>query len=97
MLELTGTGLAARDVIAVARDRTEVRLAPAARDAMQASAAVVERLGDRVEPAYGVSTGFGSPADVPTPGGRATNCSARSCARTRPAWASRSSPRSCAR
>src|SRR3954447_17550113 len=67
MLELTGTGLAARDVIAVARDRTEVRLAPAARDAMEASAAVVERLGDRVEPAYGVSTGFGSLANVTIP------------------------------
>src|SRR3954468_19756813 len=67
MVELTGTGLAPADVVAVARDRTEVRLAPQARDAMEASAAIVARLGDRAEPAYGVSTGFGSLANVTIP------------------------------
>src|SRR4051812_34505654 len=67
MLQLTGTGLAAADVVAVARDRAGVELAPAAREAMEASAAVVARLGDRVEPAYGVSTGFGSLANVTIP------------------------------
>src|SRR3954463_5207318 len=67
MVELTGTGLAPADVVAGARDRTEVRLAPAAREAMEASAAVVARLGDRAEPAYGVSTGFGSLANVTIP------------------------------
>ncbi len=34
---------------------------------MEASAAVVERLADREEPAYGVSTGFGSLANVSIP------------------------------
>src|SRR3954470_10936795 len=67
MVELTGTGLAAADVLAVARERAEVTLAPAAREAMEASAAVVARLGDRAEPAYGVSTGFGSLANVTIP------------------------------
>src|SRR3954462_8211776 len=67
MVELTGTGLAPADVVAVARERAEVTLAPAAREAMEASAAVVARLGDRAEPAYGVSTGFGSLANVTVP------------------------------
>ena len=34
---------------------------------MEASAAVVARLADRAEPAYGVSTGFGSLANVTIP------------------------------
>jgi histidine ammonia-lyase len=67
MVELTGTGLAPADVIAVARDRAEVTLAPSAREAMEASAAVVAQLRDRAEPAYGVSTGFGSLANVTIP------------------------------
>src|SRR4051794_20205663 len=67
MVELTGTGLAPADVIAVARDGVEVILAPAAREAMEAGAAVVARLADRAEPAYGVSTGFGSLANVAIP------------------------------
>ena len=37
---------------------------------MAASAAVVERLADAGEPAYGVSTGFGSLATVPIPPAR---------------------------
>src|SRR5215210_198884 len=52
------------DVVAVARDGAEVTLAPEAHRAMEASAAVVARLADREEPAYGVSTGFGSLANV---------------------------------
>ena len=67
MLELTGTGLSPRDVLAVARDGAEVTLAPAARAAMEASAEVVSRLGAQSEPAYGVSTGFGSLANVSIP------------------------------
>src|SRR5919112_3405646 len=67
MVELTGTGLAPADVVGVARERAQVTLAAEARDAMEASAAVVARLGDRADPAYGVSTGFGSLANVTIP------------------------------
>src|SRR4051812_46553431 len=67
MVQLTGTGLTPGDVVAVARAGEEVTLAPEARDAMQASAAVVAQLADRSEPAYGVSTGFGSLANVAIP------------------------------
>jgi histidine ammonia-lyase len=67
VIELTGTGLTGDDVVAVARDGARVTLAPEARRAMEASAAVVERLAGREEPAYGVSTGFGSLANVSIP------------------------------
>jgi histidine ammonia-lyase len=67
VVELTGTGLSPADVIAVARDGAEVSLGPEGREAMEASAAVVSRLGDQAEPAYGVSTGFGSLANVTIP------------------------------
>jgi histidine ammonia-lyase len=67
MVELTGTALTAADVVAVARERAEIGLSDVARAAMEASAAVVARLGDRTEPAYGVSTGFGSLANVTIP------------------------------
>jgi histidine ammonia-lyase len=64
MLQLTGTGLAARDVIAVARDRAPVELASEAAEVMERSAEVVSRLTAHAEPVYGVSTGFGSLANV---------------------------------
>jgi histidine ammonia-lyase len=67
VIELTGTGLTPADVVAVARDDAKVRLSPAAREAMQRSADVVAGLADRAEPAYGVSTGFGSLANVAIP------------------------------
>ena len=67
VIELSGTGLSADDVVAVAREGAQVRLAPRAREAMAASAAVVAGLADRAEPAYGVSTGFGSLANVTIP------------------------------
>jgi histidine ammonia-lyase len=67
VIELTGTGLTGDDVVAVARGDGPVRLGPEARRAMEASAAVVERLAGREEPAYGVSTGFGSLANVSIP------------------------------
>jgi histidine ammonia-lyase len=67
VVELTGTGLSPADVIAVSREGAEVTLAPDARRAMEDSAAVASRLGDRAEPAYGVSTGFGSLANVSIP------------------------------
>jgi histidine ammonia-lyase len=53
-------GIAADDVIAVARGGATVELSAEAREAMAASAATVARLADSDEPVYGVSTGFGS-------------------------------------
>jgi histidine ammonia-lyase len=67
VIELSGTGLSPDDVVAVARDRAKVGLGAEARLAMEASAAVVAGLADRAEPAYGVSTGFGSLANVTIP------------------------------
>ena len=67
MVELSGTGLAPDGVVAVAREHAPVTLSAGAHEAMEASAAVVARLADRAEPAYGVSTGFGSLANVTIP------------------------------
>jgi histidine ammonia-lyase len=67
VVELTGTGLGEADVVAVAREHAEVTLSAAAREAMDASAAVVARLAELPEPVYGVSTGFGSLANVSIP------------------------------
>ena len=63
-------GLAAADVIAVAREGARVALTDEARAAMERSAAVVASLVDAEEPAYGVSTGFGSLANVRIPADR---------------------------
>ena len=69
-VELTVGGLAVADVVAVARHEAPATLGPEARAAMERSARVVEALSDSAEPAYGVSTGFGSLALVPIPGPR---------------------------
>src|SRR4051794_26306295 len=71
-VELSGTSLSSADVLAVARDDARVALTDAARAAMAASAAVVARLAASAEPAYGVSTGFGSLANVVIPEARRT-------------------------
>jgi histidine ammonia-lyase len=70
MIELTGKGLTAADVVAVAREDEQVELATEARDAMARSAAIAEQLASSEEPAYGVSTGFGSLATTPIPAAR---------------------------
>src|SRR5215203_1869342 len=70
MIELGATGLEAEEVVAVARADAEVELAGDARDAMAASAAIVERLASSPEPVYGVSTGFGSLATTTIPAER---------------------------
>ena len=67
MIEVTGTGLTPADVVAVARADEPVVLAATARAAMEASAAVVERLAASSDPVYGVSTGFGSLATTVIP------------------------------
>jgi histidine ammonia-lyase len=65
VVELSGSGLTAADVIAVARDDAPVSLGEEGRRAMEESAAVVARMAASDEPHYGVSTGFGSLATVP--------------------------------
>ncbi len=70
VVELTGTGLAAADVVAVARDGARVRLGDRARALMQVGADAVQLALADPEPAYGVSTGFGSLANVVIPPGR---------------------------
>ena len=70
LVELTGTGHSAEDVIAVARQDARVSLSEEARAAMQRSADVVAELADSPEPAYGISTGFGSLATVAIPAER---------------------------
>jgi histidine ammonia-lyase len=66
-VELTSGGVAPEDVVAVARGDAPVVLGPGAREAMERSAAVVAALADSDEPAYGISTGFGSLARVRIP------------------------------
>jgi histidine ammonia-lyase len=67
LVELSPSRLTPDDVIAVARDGARVQLGADARAAMQRSAAVVRELVDDGEPTYGVSTGFGSLANVAIP------------------------------
>ena len=69
-IELTGNGLRPSDVLEVARAGAKVSLAASAREAMATSAAIVARLAEGGEPAYGVSTGFGSLATVAIPAER---------------------------
>ena len=66
-LVLGPDGVSASDVVAVARDDVAVVLGPEARAAMERSAAVVAALAASDEPAYGISTGFGSLALVRIP------------------------------
>ncbi|HEY7152001.1 MAG TPA: histidine ammonia-lyase [Solirubrobacterales bacterium] len=70
MIEVSRRGLPARDVIAVAREDAVANLAEDARAAMSESAEVVRRLASSDEPAYGVSTGFGSMATTRIPADR---------------------------
>jgi histidine ammonia-lyase len=65
MIELRAGGLSLEEVVDVAREDAEAGLSEDARDAMGESAAIVERLASSPEPAYGVSTGFGSLATTP--------------------------------
>src|SRR3954447_18797731 len=73
VVELSGTSLSSADVVDVARHDARVALTDGAREAMAASAAVVARLAASDEPAYGVSTGFGSLANVVIPAARRTD------------------------
>jgi histidine ammonia-lyase len=66
-LVLGSAGVSAADVVAVARGDVAVSLGDEARAAMERSAAVVASLAASDEPAYGISTGFGSLALVRIP------------------------------
>jgi histidine ammonia-lyase len=67
VVELTPEGVVADDVVAVARDDARVVLGARARVEMERSAAVVAKRASEEEPAYGISTGFGSLALVRIP------------------------------
>ncbi len=69
-VELSGGGLEPAEVVAVARGDAVVRLGARGRELMDASAAAVQRALDAPEPAYGVSTGFGSLANIVIPADR---------------------------
>jgi histidine ammonia-lyase len=71
-IALSGTSLTRPDVVEVARRGRRVELSVEARDAMAPSAAAVARIADSHAPAYGVSTGFGSLANVTIPPERRT-------------------------
>jgi histidine ammonia-lyase len=66
-VELTASGLTPDAVVAVARGSAEVTLGAEARAAMERAASAVSALSDAPEPAYGVTTGFGSLATVRIP------------------------------
>jgi histidine ammonia-lyase len=66
-VELRVDGVSAADVVAVARFGASVVLGDAARAEMERSAAVVAARAAADEPAYGISTGFGSLALVRIP------------------------------
>ena len=59
MILLDGSTLTVERVLAVARDREKVALAPAARRAIERSHRALEGIVRRGEPAYGITTGFG--------------------------------------
>jgi histidine ammonia-lyase len=57
-------GVAADDVVAVAREGARVRIAPEAVAAMEASRSIVDKIELDERPVYGVSTGFGALAST---------------------------------
>ncbi len=66
-VSLRGRGLSVDDVVAVAREGSTVGLSSAARAAMERSAGLIDGFIAAVEPVYGVTTGFGSLAEVVIP------------------------------
>src|ERR1700748_1654415 len=67
MLELDGQQLTLEEVARVARGDARVSLAVAARERMNESRRVVERIVAESRVVYGVNTGFGKLSDVPVP------------------------------
>ena len=64
---IDGNSLALDDVVAVARDRAAVSIAPRARARVTASRGVVESLVAQRAVAYGVTTGFGKLSEIAIP------------------------------
>lgn len=64
---VSGEGLTVADLASVARDGAAVRLAPGTRERVRAAREVVERAAREARRVYGVTTGFGSLADVNIP------------------------------
>ena len=69
-IHIDGDSLTLADVRAVAVDRTPVALAPAARERMQRTRAVVDGIVERNEVVYGVTTGFGKLSEIAIPAER---------------------------
>ncbi len=69
-VRLGSEGMSAEGVIAVARHGAPIEIADAAWDAIDRSAAVIDRILDNNEVVYGVTTGFGSLADTVIPSDR---------------------------
>ena len=61
---LDGHSLILEELVAVARHGAQVQLAPAARDAMERSRALAEKIAGERRVAYGITTGFGDFATV---------------------------------
>jgi len=64
VLELDGRPLSLDQINQVARGSMDAAIAPAARQRIRASRAVVERIGASNETAYGINTGFGKLSDL---------------------------------
>jgi histidine ammonia-lyase len=69
-VSVSGTGLTVDDIVAVARRGARASLSDGAREAMRHSAGVTAALADSDRAVYGVSTGFGSLAQVRIPAER---------------------------
>jgi histidine ammonia-lyase len=67
ILTLTGAPLTIADVVAVARKRRTVTLAPQAIERIAAARALVERIVAEGQVCYGVTTGFGALSKIPIP------------------------------
>src|SRR6202035_5697982 len=63
-IQIDGEHLTLTELYAVVFDGAEAELAPAAREKMNASRAVIERLVESNAAVYGVNTGFGKMASV---------------------------------
>ena len=59
MIVLDGNSLTLDQLLAIAVDRAEVSIAPAALDRVQAARDVVDEVARGDAPVYGVNTGFG--------------------------------------
>jgi histidine ammonia-lyase len=64
VVEVTGRSLTPESVVAVARNGARVRLGEGVPETMAGSRATIERIVERGEPVYGVTTGFGDLATV---------------------------------